>query len=325
MNYIATACASPNIALIKYWGKAHAKNNTPSTSSLSMTLSGIGTTTTVAFDESMKRDVFTLNGVQDEAMLRRVSKCIDELRKIAGVNIYAAIDSGNNFPTGSGLASSAAGFSALVTATDSALGTGLSKSELSRVARQASGSAARSIFGGFVGLNANRKDPPAEPLFDESYFPLGVAIAVVSRAAKPVSSTVGMQLTQETSDFYDSWVATHDKDMRVARQALEEKNFAALGEVAEVNCMKMHCALMASRPALIYWLPATLGCIHLVQCLRADTDLPVFFTIDAGPQVKVFCLPEALDRVAEELSAVDGVLEVIKTTTGPGAYVVDNP
>ncbi len=321
----ATAYASPNIALIKYWGKADLDNNKPSTTSLSMTLSGLGSTTSVSFDKSMERDVFMLNGIQDPSMLERVSGCLDEFRRLAQVDTRATVHSINDFPTGSGLASSASGFAALVMAADAALGTGLSKSELSRLARRFSGSAARSIFGGWVVLDKEKEDSAAESLFEPAHFPLGVAIAIISRAAKPVSSTLGMLHTQKTSAYYDAWVKTSDEDVKAAKEALVNRDFDALGVVSEYNCMKMHGSMMASRPGILYWLPGTISCIHFVRLLRENEGLPVFFTSDAGPQVKIFCLPDILDHVAEELSSVEGVLEVVKATTGEGARLLDNP
>lgn len=323
--YDATAFAPSNIALVKYWGKASSKDNIPAVSSLSMTLSDIGSTTQVQFSESFSRDVFILNGIQHVDGLGRVSACLDEFRALSGISSKVNVVSNNNFPTGAGLASSAAGFAALTLAADAAFSLNLSMAELSCIARRASGSAARSLFGGWVELPTGQTDTPAKPLFDVDYFPLSVVIAVVSRAVKPLSSSISMVHTEKTSDYYEAWLSNHPKDMDRAKKALNDKDFASLGAVAEVSCLKMHAAIMAARPGLIYWLPATLDCIQQVRYMREEEELPVFFTIDAGPQVKAFCLPEVADLVATELAVVPGVLDVIQVSCGSGAEVIKGP
>lgn len=320
MKGSATAWASPNIALVKYWGKAAGEGNKPAAASLSMTLAGIGACTRVCFDESLSADTLLLDGREDQATLARVSRCLDDIRALRKERSKAAVVSENNFPTGAGLASSAAGFAALAVAADAALETRLSAKALSRIARRASGSAARSIWGGYVLLPAGN-DPVAEPLFDETYFPLDVVIAVVSRAVKAVGSTEGMTRTQRTSDYYEAWIRHQGADLSVAKQALAARDFDALAAVAEASCLKMHAVMLATRPGLIYWAPATVACLHAIRALHAE-GVPVFFTIDAGPQVKAFCLPEVSDQVADRLADVEGVLEVIRTRTGAGASVL---
>lgn len=286
-----------------------------------MTLSGISATTQVHFDPDLSGDKLLLNGEENALALKRVSTCLDELRARAGISYGAQVVSNNDFPTSAGLASSAAGFAALVVAADSALGLGLSATELSRIARRASGSAARSLFGGYVLLPIEDADPAAVPMFDENYFPLQVVIAIVSESAKPVGSTDGMVHTQQTSDYYDAWVTHQAQDLALAQRALELKDFEALAEIAEASCLKMHGSMLAARPGLMYWTPATLACLHAVRSLRAR-GVPVFFTVDAGPQVKAFCLPEAASQVATELAAVPGVLNIIRASTGKGAQVL---
>lgn len=318
----ATAFAPPNIALVKYWGKAEGHGNRPAADSLSMTLSGIGATTKVRFDPKLSADSLLLNDQQDTAALTRVSACLDHLRARAGLNCKAHVVSRNNFPTGAGLASSAAGFAALVVAANAALEIGLGHTELSRIARQASGSAARSLFGGYVVLPAEEPDPAAEPLFDAEHFPLKVVIAIVSHGAKAIGSTTGMLHTSATSDYYAAWLAHQSRDVVQAKAALAARDFVALAAVAEASCLKMHGAMLAARPGLMYWMPATLACLHKIRALSA-AGVPVFFTIDAGPQVKAFCLPDVAARVAEELASLPGVLSMIHAGVGAGARVIE--
>lgn len=179
---VAVAQAQPNIALVKYWGKRDVALNLPVVGSLSITLDQLWTRTQVRFDPALAADRMTLNGREDAKQLKRSSACLDLLRARAGVNWRAEVVSTNNFPTGAGLASSASGFAALVLAGDAALGLGLSRAELSVLARRCSGSAARSIFGGYVewahGTRADGEDSVARPILDAAAWPLAVAVAI---------------------------------------------------------------------------------------------------------------------------------------------------
>jgi len=313
--------ARANIALIKYWGKADPELNTPAVGSISITLDGLWSDTEVEFDESLAFDTLVLDGESRSDQLERVSRCLDLVRSLAGSEIKARVSSENNFPTGAGLASSASGFAALTTAAAQALGLDLSSRDLSILARQGSGSAARSIFGGFVEMHAGTavdgRDSFAEPLLPSERWPLEVVIAITERREKDIGSRSGMQRSAATSPYYSTWVATSGNDIRVGREAILEQNFELLADVAEHSCLKMHAAAMANRPPLVYWNPATLACMRAVQYLRAD-GLPVFFTIDAGPQLKAVCEASARSAVVEALNNVAGVEDVIVSGLGAG-------
>lgn len=313
--------ARSNIALVKYWGKADSKINTPAVGSISITLDGLWTDTDVRFDSSLTEDRLELNGVERTDQLVRVSRCLDLVRTLAGTDIRAEVLSENSFPTGAGLASSASGFAALVGAATAALDLDCPSRELSILARRGSGSAARSLFGGFVemhkGIEADGSDSFAEPLAEASYWPLKVLVAITAKAEKAVGSGPGMSLSAETSPYYKDWVSSHPADLDVARQAIAARDFDALVEVSEWSCLKMHAAAMSTVPPLLYWNGATVDCLNRVRALRGD-GVPVFFTIDAGPQVKAVCLPGAEADVRAGLEAVNGVREVIATDLGPG-------
>jgi diphosphomevalonate decarboxylase len=317
----AKARARSNIALVKYWGKADAELNTPAVGSVSITLDRLWTDTEVTFDPALARDELILDGRQKGDQLARVSACLDLLRAIAGTGTHARVVSDNNFPTAAGLASSASGFAALVGAADAALGLDLPDRQLSVLARRGSGSAARSIFGGYVlmhrGVAEDGEDSFAEPLIGADDWPLVVVVAVTERAAKPVSSGAGMTRSAESSPYYAQWVNSHPADLATARSAILARDFAALGEIAELSCLKMHAAAMTTQPPLIYWNPATLECMHRVRQLREE-GIPVFFTIDAGPQLKAVCEPDALAAVEAALGDAPGVRELIATGLGPG-------
>jgi diphosphomevalonate decarboxylase len=313
--------ARSNIALVKYWGKANSEINTPAVGSISITLDGLWTDTEVRFDSSLTEDRLELNGAERSDQLERVSRCLDLVRKLAGTDTKAEVWSNNNFPTGAGLASSASGFAALVGAATAALDLDCPSRELSILARRGSGSAARSVFGGFVemykGIEGDGSDSFAEPLAEAGHWPLKVLVAITAKGEKAVGSGPGMSLSAETSPYYKEWVSAHPADLDVARRAIAARDFESLVDVSEWSCLKMHAAAMSTVPPLVYWNGATVDCLNRVRELRSD-GVPVFFTIDAGPQVKAVCLPGAEADVRAGLEAVNGVREVIVTGLGPG-------
>lgn len=323
----AIAQAQPNIALVKYWGKRDAALNLPATGSLSITLESLWTRTRVRFDAGFERDALRLNGAGNDRQLARVSACLDLVRERAGISHRANVETRNNFPTGAGLASSASGFAALVVAAGRALDLDLEPRELSILARRGSGSAARSIFGGFVemaaGVRDDGEDACAAPLAGAADWPLTVVVAVTSREAKGIGSTEGMDASRRTSPFYGGWVAGAADDLEAARCAVRERDFAALAEISEHSCLKMHATMLATRPGLVYWRGATVECLHRVRALREREGLGVFFTIDAGPQVKAVCLPGDAARVAAALADVAGVETVLTSALGDGARVIE--
>lgn len=321
----AVAEAHPNIALVKYWGKRDTVLNLPAVGSLSITLDGLRTRTRVGFLPEAGADRVTLNGRTDPAEASRVSACLDLLRAIAGVAWRAEVESSNNFPTAAGLASSASGFAALVLAGSAALGLDLPASALSVLARRGSGSAARSIFGGYVewahGEREDGSDSLAHPLLAASDWPLRVVVAVTSTTSKAIGSSEGMRRTVASSPYQRAWVEGQEADLAEARHAVLERDFEALAAIAEHSCLKMHALALAARPGLLYWNGASVECMHRLRALRAD-GVPVFFTIDAGPQVKAVCLPEAGQRVAAALREVPGVVEVLECGLGEGARLL---
>lgn len=319
------ASARPNIALVKYWGKRAQRLNLPAVPSLSITLDSLETATTVHPDASLTEDRFTLDGQPDPAAAARVTPFVDLFRQLARTDLRVAIDSANNFPTAAGLASSASGFAALAVALDAAFELSLDARRLSQLARQGSGSAARSIFGGYVemhcGTRDDGEDAVAMPLADANDWPLEVVIAITSLARKSVGSTDGMVHTANTSPYYAAWIETAERDMEDARAAIAARDFAALAQVSERSCLKMHAMAQAADPGLLYWNASTVDCMKAIRELR-EGGCEVFFTIDAGPQVKAVCSPADGDRVAATLAAIDGVQSVLRTGLGGGARIV---
>jgi diphosphomevalonate decarboxylase len=312
----ATAVAQPNIALIKYWGKRDLALNLPAVGSISITLRDLFTRMQVRFDTSLESDVLAVNGTPDERMLPRLSACLD---RVAGADRPRAdIMSTCNFPIAAGLASSASSFAALTVAAAAAIGDTTDRAGLARLAGRASGSAARSLFGGFVELSNSGDDIEVHEICPADVWPLKVVVAITTTGPKAVGSTEAMEISRRTSPFYSNWVSQQEYDLATARAAIAARDFEKLAAVAEHNCLKMHSVMWASRPPMVYWNAATMRCLEAVRQLQ-DERVPVFFTIDAGPQVKAVCLPDAAATVEAALRATDGVSDVMITALGEGA------
>jgi diphosphomevalonate decarboxylase len=318
----ATALAHPNVALIKYWGKEDIATNLPAVGSVSLTMGGLVTRTTVTFSAELVADELTINDQADAKALRRVSHCLDLLRQQAGTEMHARVVSTNDFPTGAGLASSASGYAALVKAAATALELEIPASEMDLVARIGSGSAPRSLYPGIVLLEktTGATGMHCRSIESPESWPLEIIVAVTSQQPKDVGSTGGMESSRTSSPCYQGWVDTHPADLTAALDYIAARDFYALGEVSERSCLKMHAVAMSSNPPLVYWSGATVACMQRIKELR-KSGLPVFFTIDAGPQVKAVCLPEAANEVRTALAETPGVLDVLSCTLGGGAWV----
>jgi diphosphomevalonate decarboxylase len=315
----ASAQAHSNIALVKYWGKRDIDRNLPAVSSLSITLDAIWTTMDVNFGD-FASDTLAVDGEPRPDLLPRVSRCLDQVG--GSERKFARIESESNFPIGAGLASSASSFAALVVAADHALNGRRDRQEMARLAGSASGSAARSLYGGFVLLTAGETDIDVLELAGADDWPLNVVIAITEEGSKPVGSGEAMTRSAKTSPFYTSWLEQQPDDIRIAQQAVQSRDFAALAAVSEHNCLKMHSVMWTSRPPVVYWNKATIACMEAIRQLQAE-EQGVFFTIDAGPQVKAVCLPESVERVERELGRVPGVTRTIVSGLGNGARVLN--
>lgn len=316
----ATAVAHPNIALIKYWGKRDVSLNLPAVSSLSLTLSNFCTKTTVHWGANS--DQMYLNGAP--APKEVAHKSFQFLNLMDSDRPPCRIDSQNNFPTAAGLASSASGFAALALSASRASGSQHTASELSALARQGSGSACRSLWGGWVlwqrGIHPCGKDSHGIPLFGQDYWNLNLVVAVASSAKKAMGSTKGMIHTKQTSPYYASWVETSEADVSKAKQALQDKDFTTLGEVMEHSTMKMHACMMGARPSLRYLQPASFSVLSEIEALRTE-GIETYATMDAGPNVKILCRPENSTLIADRVRPY--VEQVHVLSPGPDAHVID--
>ena len=314
---MATALAHANVALVKYWGKRPDGENVPATASLSIALAALSTYTQV---RAAKRDEIRFDGhVVRDAKIERLVAAMARVWRLPPLALHTR----NDFPTGAGLASSASGFAALVTAIDGEFRLGLSETERSIWARRGSASAARSIAGGFATLEERDGDWSATTILPKDAWPLEVVVAITSTATKSTPSTIGMELSRTTSPFFPAWLQSTPADFQDARRAVAARDFAALAGVAEHSCLKMHALTLSTRPGLLYWNEATLAGIRLVKELR-EAGTPVFFTVDAGPQLKAVCLPGCGKKVAAALAAVPGVLRVVGSGVGGGARLLED-
>jgi len=251
----ATCVSCANIALIKYWGNRNDALRLPMTNSISFNLDGAQTTTTVEFRDDLTSDEIELDGARTSgASAERISRHLDLLRTLVQTHARMRIVSCNNFPMGAGIASSASGFAALTCAAAWALGLDLSERELSRLARRGSGSAARSVPGGFVEWYASDRedDSFAETLAPAEHWPLHDLVAIVARGEKSVGSTEGHALAH-TSPLHMGRIEQVEKDLPLMRRAILEKDLHTLGEFAERDTLMMHAKAPHPNAARLFY------------------------------------------------------------------------
>jgi len=324
----AVALAHPNVALSKYWGKRPGDGRFPAVPSLSVTLAGLATRTRVRFDRALVDDRIILNGqTADERASARVIELLDRVRAAAGEIRRAEVVSRNDFPTASGLASSASGFAALALAATCAAGLDWGPPRVSDLARRGSASAARSIFGGFVELRAAPLAPQeadllaAQSLAAADHLPLVVLVCVTTEAAKAIGSTEGMRISSERSPYALAWLEEAPRLHERLCAAVLAKDFQRVGELAEASALAMHASAIAA--GVIYWTGATLQALATVRGLR-QAGILAFATVDAGPHVKVLTQPGDALRVREAMQATPGVVRVIEARPGEGANLAND-
>ncbi len=324
----STAVASANIALVKYWGKRDAKLMLPQNGSISMTCDGLQTKTTVEFSEKFKYDSVVIN---DEELLKdkeAVVAHLDLIRGLAKTNLRAKMVSESNFPVAAGLASSASGFAALTMAAAKAAGLDLNERDLTMLARRGSGSASRSISEGFVewhrGEKTNGEDSYAESIVKKDYWKgFRMITTIVTESRKKTSSRAGMAQTIATCPYYEGWLKTIGEDLNTVREGIKKRDFNTVGLCAEQNCLKMHATMMTTKPAIVYWQPATMEIMQSVMMWR-EQGVDCYFTVDAGPNVKVICLEKDEKKINGMLSGLEGVKKTIACRPGDGARLSNN-
>ncbi|HAT54889.1 MAG TPA: diphosphomevalonate decarboxylase [Lactobacillus sp.] len=318
-NEPITAKAHTNIALVKYWGKADEQLILPTNDSISMTLDHFYSTTSVQFDPVLSTDEIILDGIKLPADgQQRIRQFMDLVRQLAGITTFAHIETSNHVPTTAGLASSASGFAALAGAAAKAAGLNLNRRELSRLARRGSGSATRSIYGGFVQWHAGHDDETsfAEPLEEKVDWPIRMIAIVVSRDEKKVGSRHGMKQSQ-TSPFFKDWVKQSNADIEPMKTALLKKDINRVGAIAEHNAMCMHATTLSAMPPFTYFNGDTIEAMQLITDLR-NNGLNCYYTMDAGPNVKVICLENEVEPILDHLRPVFGDAHLVVAKPGSG-------
>jgi len=311
----ATALAHSNIALSKYWGKRADSGNVPAVPSLSVTLAGLSTRTQVEFG-SASEDSLTINGVASD--VTRAVALLDRVRSEAKITeARARITSTNDFPTASGLASSASGFAALALAAVRAAGLDYSAERVADLARQSSASAARSLFGGFVELEGTTTRQVAPP----SHLDLVVLVCVTTEGAKSMSSRDGMNETARRSPYYKEWLDTAPRIHTSLKDALLKNDFETMGALAEQSALAMHASAFAAN--IVYVSGATLAALETVRTLRREAGVLAYATIDAGPHLKCLVRERDVAQAKDALSRTPGVLRIIEARPGEGARIVE--
>ena len=285
-----------NIAIIKYWGKKAEKEMVPATSSISLTLENMYTETTLSpLPADARADEFYINGqLQNEAEHVKMSKIIDRYRpEGAG---FVRIDTKNNMPTAAGLSSSSSGLSALVKACNAYFQLGLNRKELALEAKFASGSSSRSFYGP---LAAWDKDS-GEIYPVETDLKLSMIMLVLEYQKKPISSRDGMKLCVETSTTFEEWIRQSEQDYKDMLIYLKENDFEKVGALTEKNALAMHATTKTANPPFSYLTDASYEAMDFVRQLREQGE-SCYFTMDAGPNVKVLCLEKDLEHLSELL------------------------
>ena len=306
----AMAYAPANVALIKYWGKSNTQLNLPMTDSLSLSLGHMGTMMQVSHNDNSNADCLIINESTIERhsiMYKRITEFLDLIRPEN--NFYFNIVSKSTVPIACGLASSASAYAALSLALNEFFQWDLSKQQLSQLARYGSGSACRSLWKGFVywskGISDDGTDSYASPMGIE-WDDIRIGIVKAGYEKKKVSSREAMLITQKTSYFYSLWPKLVKEHVCKMKLALEQKNFSLLGAVTEENSLAMHALMLNSNPSIVYSNANTLVAMNKIWSLRQQ-GLPIYFTQDAGPQLKIlFCKNDS-----KEVSSNFKTLEVV--------------
>ncbi len=318
----ATAIANPNIAFVKYWGKIDETLNLPANPSLSMNLAALTTVTTVEFRPGLRVDAVTIDDkpAVGESFARVVAH-LDRVRSVAGIATRARVVSRNDFPAGTGLASSSSAFAALSLAATQAAGLDLDEGALSRLARLGSGSACRSVPAGFSLWEGDSDGTSfARQVAGRGHWDLVDVVAIVTYKHKSIGSQNGHGLAS-TSPLHEARLAAVPGWLKAVHRAVRDRNLAAMGPCLEADALAMHGVMMTSVPSLLYWKPATVAVLQAVRSWREE-GLRVFFTLDAGPNVHCLCESADALEIEKRLRNLAGVQDVLVSGAGDGVRPV---
>jgi diphosphomevalonate decarboxylase len=331
-----TVTAPSNIAFIKYWGATDLDRVLPTNPSLSMTLDHCLSRTTVellaedAGDEILLAREDGSLAPPPPGFARGIAAHLERLRRWAGRREGVRLATVNTFPTAAGIASSASGFAAMTCAVTRAFAATGSETPdaatLSNLARSSgSGSAARSVLGGYVQWpdpgGVDDDAPHAAQVAPAAHWDLRDVIALIETGPKDVSSRDGHRRAP-TSPYFERRLETLPGRLEATRRALADRDFGALAPVLEEEAVDLHLIAMSSKPPVFYWAPGTLSVLEAVRDLRAG-GVACGSTMDAGANVHVICPPESEEAVVDALGKIPAVRGVIRDRVGNGPVVSD--
>ncbi|HAH67793.1 MAG TPA: diphosphomevalonate decarboxylase [Gammaproteobacteria bacterium] len=305
--------AHPNFALVKYWGKKDSNQNRPAMSSISVTVDSMISKTKIFKNFKSNHHQLFINGIE-EYDLSKILPPLEYLSEFSGTDEYLVIESQNNFPTSSGLASSASGIASFVTAYEAHYNLCLDINHKVEASMLGSGSAPRSLIGGFV-LMDHKNDYRCSQILKEPEWPLDVLICIASKEPKEISSREGMEISKKTSPIYQDWLDVNDKHINLALNAIKNKDMAGLENVTEENCKLMHEVMKTSIPSISYMTEVTYRCLSEIENLRS-LGHKLFYTIDAGPQVKIICDPTSSEIIKNRIIETTDVIDIIHAGIG---------
>jgi diphosphomevalonate decarboxylase len=325
---VCTALATPNIALVKYWGKRDEKLILPMNSSISITMGEEFTTkTSIMFTDRIDEDIFYINGERQDLSNKDVKErfdIINIMRNMAGTEDRVIVVSENSFPTAAGLASSASGIAAMVFAANSALGLNLDAKSMSVIARQGSGSSCRSLAGGFVkwekGLNDDGTDSHIRQIATPEHWPeLVDIVAIVSSSRKKVSSRAGMKQTMETSALYNVRPEYAENSCVELERATASKDFEKLGMITMRESNNLHAVMLDTYPPIFYLNDISKEIIYAIDELNRNSGrIIAAYTFDAGPNAQIITLDKHKAEVEKVLSGISGIEKLYATKPGSG-------
>jgi len=320
---ISSALAHPNIAFIKYWGNANPSLRLPSNGSISMNLEGLETVTSLSSSTQQNTHTLIINDVvQESVKSSRIAEYLEKIRTLYPFEGFLTIRSRNNFPISAGIASSASAFAALALALNDFLALGLSEPEISALARLGSGSASRSIPGGYVQWEPGNDHQLsfAASIASPTHWQLFDVILAVTLDEKKISSTRGHQHA-DTSPYQSVRVHDTPRRLNICRQAIIDKDFEKLAWIIEQDSDMMHAVMLTSDPPIVYWQPASLSIMQTVRELRKN-GVACAYTLDAGPNVHIICPPSSKDAVLDFFSEYPGIQEIYIAKTGGAAHII---
>ena len=311
---ITTSWKSPsNIALVKYWGKK--EGQIPINPSLSMTLTHSYTLTRVDAFASCDREMLAVNGEIHHPFLPKMEQFLGLLVKEIPVlgELRFRVETTNNFPHSTGIASSASGISAfalcLLGIAEWISGKKIPLKEFfnaaSFISRLGSGSACRSVYGGYAlwgetEFISGSSDLFAVPVTDRvhgTFKTLHDAILVISSAPKSLPSSRGHAL-MERHPFATARISQARDNISETLNALESGDIERLAAVAEIEALTLHALIMSSGEGTVLMEPSTIIVIKKIREARKK-GIPVFFSLDAGPNVHLFYPETAVEQVEQ--------------------------